>query len=329
MPLNGNGGYSLPSPAFPAIPNTVISSDYFNEIMLDLQEAFNVTFFRDGQAIATDDWDMNEHSIFNVEEISAISDGGTLSGAWNFSTIPTVPTAADGDESNNVASTEFVQRAAFSAALPAQAGNAGKVITTDGDTPSWASLKTVGGTNLLGTGNIPFPNVWDLISVTNLTNGNAFQQLNFFNASSDYVQYRIVVWSDVDQLVFTLRYAVGGALVTGNNYTPQPSGTGGAYQADSGITLNPGLASTMIFDFLNPKGAVRSSGAWQIAGICVLFENFTNTFDGSSSWRQWYFMSGSGIAHPGVPSGFALTKATGNFTNTNIAIYGLRKVLAS
>lgn len=52
--------------------------------------------------------------------------------------IPTAPTASPGTNSVQIATTAFVAAAAFSAALPGQAGNAGKFITTDGSTASWA-----------------------------------------------------------------------------------------------------------------------------------------------------------------------------------------------
>ena len=54
-----------------------------------------------------------------------------------FTGIPTAPTAAFGTSTTQLATTAFVAGLAFSAALPAQAGNAGKTITTDGVTASW------------------------------------------------------------------------------------------------------------------------------------------------------------------------------------------------
>ncbi|MGL4274885.1 MAG: hypothetical protein ACRCTO_21550 [Pseudomonas paracarnis] len=51
----------------------------------------------------------------------------------------TVPTATAGDSSNKPASTAFVAALAFSAALPGQTGNAGRVVRTNGVTASWGS----------------------------------------------------------------------------------------------------------------------------------------------------------------------------------------------
>lgn len=53
---------------------------------------------------------------------------------------PTSPTASTGTSTNQIATCAFVAAQAFNAALPAQAGNAGKFVTTDGTNASWAEL---------------------------------------------------------------------------------------------------------------------------------------------------------------------------------------------
>ena len=55
-----------------------------------------------------------------------------------FSGTPTAPTAAVGTNNTQLATTAFVAQSAFSAALPAQSGNSGKFVTTDGSNASWA-----------------------------------------------------------------------------------------------------------------------------------------------------------------------------------------------
>ena len=54
--------------------------------------------------------------------------------------IPTAPTAATGTSTTQLATTAFVGATAFSAALPAQTGNAGKYVTTDGTNASWGTI---------------------------------------------------------------------------------------------------------------------------------------------------------------------------------------------
>ena len=68
--------------------------------------------------------------------------GQAWTGAHDFTgATPTVPTATPGDSSSKAASTAFVVGTAFSAALPGQAGSAGRYLTTDGTSASWASIE--------------------------------------------------------------------------------------------------------------------------------------------------------------------------------------------
>ena len=56
-----------------------------------------------------------------------------------FTGTPAAPTAAPGTNTTQLATTAFVAATSFSAALPAQTGNAGKYLTTDGSTASWGT----------------------------------------------------------------------------------------------------------------------------------------------------------------------------------------------
>ena len=73
--------------------------------------------------------------------------GGTYTGTHDFTNATVVlggnatgVTPAAGDNSTKIATTAFVVALAFNAALPGQAGNAGKFVTTDGVSASWADL---------------------------------------------------------------------------------------------------------------------------------------------------------------------------------------------
>lgn len=74
----------------------------------------------------------------------------TWTGTHTFSNACVVPTMSAGDNSTNASSTAFVSAAiaaaAFSTALPSQSGNAGKYVTTDGSTASWATVPAAGMT---------------------------------------------------------------------------------------------------------------------------------------------------------------------------------------
>jgi len=60
-----------------------------------------------------------------------------------FTGVPLVPTAASGTNTSQAASTAFVIAESLSATLPAQTGNNGKFITTDGTNASWAALPVI------------------------------------------------------------------------------------------------------------------------------------------------------------------------------------------
>ncbi len=66
-----------------------------------------------------------------------------------FTGTPLAPTAANGTNTTQLATTAFVQAAAFASVLPSQTGNAGKFVTTDGTTASWADAVTLTGTQTL------------------------------------------------------------------------------------------------------------------------------------------------------------------------------------
>jgi hypothetical protein len=67
-----------------------------------------------------------------------------LSASPALTGTPTAPTAAGGTNTTQIATTAYVVGTAFSSALPGQAGNAGKYVTTDGTTASWAFIPAGG-----------------------------------------------------------------------------------------------------------------------------------------------------------------------------------------
>lgn len=75
-----------------------------------------------------------------------------------FTGTPAAPTAAAGTSTTQIATTAFVMAQAFSAALPAQTGNAGKFVTTNGTAASWADAVTPTGTQTLTNKTISYAN---------------------------------------------------------------------------------------------------------------------------------------------------------------------------
>ena len=205
MSLDGNGTYSPPAPQFPAIPHTVIYSDNFNQIILDIAVALSTAIFRDGQAAFTANQSMGGNKLTNlangtnpqdaVTVLQVFTDqtftGTTVDGVKVTGTALTVTTTTVrlpsgtsigdvsaaalatldgvtgniqaqlnakltnggamldgttavtqpiGDSSQKVATTAFVMTAAFNTALPNQAGNAGKFVSTDGVNAFWSDV---------------------------------------------------------------------------------------------------------------------------------------------------------------------------------------------
>ena len=66
MALDGKGTYSPPAPQFPAISNTVIYADDFNQIILDIAVALSTAIFRDGQAAFTADQSLGGNRLTNL-----------------------------------------------------------------------------------------------------------------------------------------------------------------------------------------------------------------------------------------------------------------------
>ena len=74
MPLNGSGAYSLPSPSFPAVPNTLITASAFNTTLSDIAAALSQCVFRDGQAAFTAPQSMGNQKLTSLAAGTADTD---------------------------------------------------------------------------------------------------------------------------------------------------------------------------------------------------------------------------------------------------------------
>lgn len=83
--------------------------------------------------------DANFTAIQNAIASKLNSDSPALTG------IPTAPTANVGTGGTQIATCGFVSATAFASTLPAQTGNAGKFVTTDGVNASWVATENVKG----------------------------------------------------------------------------------------------------------------------------------------------------------------------------------------
>lgn len=151
MSRNGTGQYSLPNTVNPVVTDTTITSTWANTTLDDIATELTNSLPRDGQAAPTANLPMGGYKLTGLAVGSASTDSVTYGQVFTspaFTGTPTAPTAAAGTNTTQVATTAFVAGTAFSSALPAQTGNSGKSITTDGATASWGVSGVTGG----GTG---------------------------------------------------------------------------------------------------------------------------------------------------------------------------------
>lgn len=74
MPFDGNGNYTPPTPAYPAVAGTVIEAANWNTIVLDLASALSSTLIRDGQAAMLGTLNMGAQKIQNLADGVAAQD---------------------------------------------------------------------------------------------------------------------------------------------------------------------------------------------------------------------------------------------------------------
>jgi len=119
MSRNGSGSYSPPGASFPAVNGTVIDETKYNAVINDIASEITNSIAADGQTTITANLSLSNHKLTNVSN-------GTVSGdAVNYGQLvlyaplaspaltgtPTVPTAAGGTNTTQIASTAFVTTA--------------------------------------------------------------------------------------------------------------------------------------------------------------------------------------------------------------------------
>ena len=156
------------------------------------------------------------HTELNTVTSRGLIAGQTWTGTHTFPATTYGVTATLGDSSLKYATTEFVANTAFSSALPAQLGNSGKLLTTNGTTASWSAIKTVSGTSILGSGDVPI----GLTLVATIT-PTAAANVDFLTTfSSTFDNYLVIidgVKPSADDALLC-RAAVAGAADSGSNY---------------------------------------------------------------------------------------------------------------
>lgn len=212
--------------------------------------------------------------------------GDTYTGAHNFSGASSVlvPTATVGDSSSNVASTAFVAATAFASSLPAQTGNAGKILSTDGTTASWGDTFT---TSKSITGNLTF------------------------SGAGRRMAADLESFTRADRFLFTNSGSSGQASL---GVIPSASGGIGAYyEAFGGIDPDNCSSTSLFSNQFASRAGVNSGklGTGTTLPLCFSIDG-TDALQIDTN-RNIRSIGGGGLGY-GVGSGGAVTQATNKGT---------------
>ena len=152
MPWNGTGTFARAlSWVIDSITTPNLTATHFDSDADDLASGITNCIARDGQAPPTADTPWGSKKITFLANGVSAQDAVTYSQVFTSPTFtdatlagtPTADTAPVGTSSTQLATTAFAAALAFHSALPAQLGNSGKFITTDGSTASWTAISIV------------------------------------------------------------------------------------------------------------------------------------------------------------------------------------------
>jgi len=152
VPFNGVGVFSpVYNWANDAAAGILVRSDRMDTQDDDIADGLSNCVTRDGQSAWTANLPAGGFKITGLANGASGQDSVTWAQVFTsptfsnptFTGTPITPTAAVGTNTTQVASTAFVQAAAFSAALPSQTGNAGAIVSTDGSTASWMTALSI------------------------------------------------------------------------------------------------------------------------------------------------------------------------------------------
>lgn len=216
--------------------------------------------------------------------------GDTYTGAHDFSGASSVavPTATVGDSSTKAASTAFVAATAFASALPAQTGNNGKLLNTDGTTAAWSDTIT---TSKSITGNLTF-------------SGTARRMYGDFDNFTRSSRFLFTNSGSAAQAALGVLPSVAGGL-------------GASYEAFGGIDPDNTSVTSLFSNPLSARAGIDSGKNGSGTTLPMVFSiNGDEAFrvDTSKNVR----VTGGGALGYGTGSGGAVTQLTSKSTGVTL-----------
>ena len=152
------------------------------------------------------------HTELNSVTNRVSKSGDTYTGTHNMTgATVTAATQTTGDNSTKVATTAFVAATALSATLPGQSGNAGKYLTTNGTTASWATVSVGGTSGYTDLNNAIDNGLWRLgTSITNGPVGMSVDNGQLIVSCNSDTAFQIVTDATNDRMAWRTATGIGG-----------------------------------------------------------------------------------------------------------------------
>lgn len=256
--------------------------------------------------------------------------------------VPTAPTASPGTSGTQIATVDFANALSFASVLPAQTGNAGKLLNTDGTTADWGTTFNTTVNRFVNGSDQTKGLTWDLSGISTATNRNvtvANSDIDFFTpyaklisthtASaaatfdieptfvSTYDRYIILIEDltvGTNAVSLQMRLKVSGAYITTSTYTTR----------NLDLTQTAGSAQAQIF-------ATLGSAAQYYVNLNLLVVNPLSTtyeknvlidgFSSSANTKPALLVNNGTTA---ALQGIRLYPSSGTITGT-ARVYGIRK----
>ncbi len=216
--------------------------------------------------------------------VTGVTTLGTVNATASYAPTMTTVTASFGASGAQVATLDFVNAVATSAALPGQTGDANRVMITDGvSTASWSALKTLNGATLVGAGNIQVA----LVLLATLT-PTAAAAVDFLTTLTSGYDNCLIAGVGVGPNVtdtLKLRFANAGSVDTGTKYASAVMNTSTTTMADKIDITTANIVGGEVINFMITIANVNDAVGLKTVSVNAVLQNVaTPEYVGRSSW---------------------------------------------